>query len=211
MAFADDVLLFAKASVGQVSLIKQILDLFCRCSGQKLSEEKTRIYFSKNVGRHVRQEICQEICQESGFQMTEDLGKYLGVPILHEKVNRRSFQFILDKVDQRLSTWKVKSLSFAGRVTLTKAVIQALPSYVMQFAHIPRFICDEIDKRCRRFVWGESGSERKMHHIKWEKLCRPKSWGGLGLRPARQINKVSMMKVGWHLTTRKDDLWVRVM
>lgn len=64
--------------------------------------------------------------------MTNDLEKYLGVPILHEKVNRRSFQFILDKVDQRLSNWKVKTLSFAGRLTLTKSVVQAYPSQMPQ-------------------------------------------------------------------------------
>lgn len=207
LAFADDVLLFAEANVHQIRLIKQILDLFCRCSGQKLSEEKTRIFFSKNVGRSLK----HEICQESGFQVTDDLGKYLGVPILHEKVNSRTFQFILDKVDQRLSNWKVKTLSFAGRVSLTKSVLQALPSYVMHSAYVPKFICSEIDKRCRSFVWGESGPQRRMHLVKWENLCRPKSWGGLGLKSARHINKVFMLKAGWQLISRKEDLWVQVV
>lgn len=41
------------------------------------------------------------ICQASGFEMTTDLGKYLDVPILHEKISRRTFQFIIDKVDNR--------------------------------------------------------------------------------------------------------------
>lgn len=92
-----------------------------------MSEDKTRIFFSQNVDRNLRNEICR--CSE--FQVTNDLGKYLGVPILHNRVNRRSFQFILDKVDQRLSNWKVKTLSFAGRLTLTKSVLQSLPSYAM--------------------------------------------------------------------------------
>lgn len=99
LAFADDVLLFAEASEEQITLISSILDLFCRCSGQKISEAKTRIFFSKNVDGNTR----NNICHVSGFQVTEDLGKYLGVPILHKKVNRRSFQFVVEKVDQRLS------------------------------------------------------------------------------------------------------------
>lgn len=91
--------------------------------------------------------------------MTNDLGKYLGVLILHEKVNCRSFQFILDKVDQRLNNWKSKVLPFAGWVTLTKSVIQALPSYVMQVTFIPRFICDERelvmqDRQCLELSCG---------------------------------------------------------
>lgn len=82
------------------------------------------------------------------FQVTDDLGKYLGVPLLHQKVNRSSFRIILDKVNKFLSNWKAKTLSFAGRITLTKAVLQALPLYIMQSVHLPRHICDEIDKKC---------------------------------------------------------------
>lgn len=148
LVFADDVLIFAEASEYQVMLIKRILDLFCRSSGQKVSEAKSRIYFSKNVDGAVR----NHLCHVSGFSVTKDIGKYLGVPILHERVTNRSFKFILDKVDQRLSNWKAKSLSFAGRLTLTKSVIQALPSYIMQSAYIPRHLCDDIDKRCRSFL-----------------------------------------------------------
>lgn len=114
--------------------------------------------------------------------MTNNLGKYLGVPILHEKVNRRSFKFILDKVDKRLSSWKAKTLSFAGRLTLTKSVIQAMPTYVMQSSLLPKFVCDEVDKRCRRFLWGDANGEKHIHTVGWNKVCKPKKWGGLGLR-----------------------------
>lgn len=150
LAFADDVLLFAEAREDQIILIKKILELFCRSSGQKVSEEKTRIFFSNNMDRGIQ----TQICSSSGFQVNNDLGKYLGVPIIHSRINRGSFQFILDKVDQRFSNWKTKMLSFAGRLTLTKSVLQSLPSYVIQSAYVPRSICDEIDKRCRNYFVG---------------------------------------------------------
>lgn len=54
LAFADDVLLFAEASVEQILLIKHILDLFCRASGQKVSKEKTQIFFSQNVDNNLK-------------------------------------------------------------------------------------------------------------------------------------------------------------
>lgn len=183
LAFADDVILFAEASEDQVLLIKNTFDLFCRCSGQKISDSRSGIFFSKNVSGHTR----NQIIQASGFQVTNDLGKYLGVPILHEKVNIRSFQFILDKVDQRLSNWKVKTLSFAGHLTLTKSVVQALPSYVMQSAALPKYVCEEIDRKCRKFLWGDMDGECHMHTVSWSKVCRPKNWGGLGLREAYKI------------------------
>jgi len=40
-------------------------------------------------------------------------------------------------VNQRLSSLKCKTLSFVGRVTLAKSVLQALPSYVWSFQPIP--------------------------------------------------------------------------
>lgn len=190
LAFADDVILFAEASVEQVLLIKNILDLFCRCSGQKISENKSRIFFSMNVSGHSR----SQIIQASGFQVTNDLGKYLGVSILHEKVNRRSFQFILDKVDKRLSCWKVKMLSFAGRLTLTKSVMQALPTYVMQSTALPKYMCEEIDKRCRKFLWGDMDGEKHMHTMSWNKVCRPKEWGGSTLELPIILIKPPLLK-----------------
>lgn len=164
IVIAQEIFYSMRRSEGQIVLMKHILDLFCRCSGQKVSEAKTRIFFSKNVDGQVR----RRICEVAGYQATDDLGKYLGVPILHHHVNRQSFRFILDKVDKRLSSWKAKTHSFTGRVTLTKSVLQALPTYVMQSAYLPRHICDKIDKRCRRFVWGDVDEERYIHMINWQ-------------------------------------------
>lgn len=175
LAFADDIPLFAEASEDQVFLIKKILELFCRCSGQKVSDAKFCIFFSKNVDGAMK----NHLCHISSFQITDDIGKYLGVPILHDRVSRRSFQFILDKVDKRLSNWKANTLSFAGRFTLTKSVVQALPTYVMQSTLIPRYLCDEIDKRCRRFLWGDTENGRHIHTVNWYDICMPKEVGGL--------------------------------
>lgn len=91
--------------------------------------------------------------------MTDDLGKYLGVPILHKRVSRSTFNFVNDKVNQRLSSWKARNLSFGGHITLAKYVIQALPSRVMQTSMLPKSVCDEMDKLCRGLfgeilVWG---------------------------------------------------------
>lgn len=47
--FADDVVLFAEASLDQISVIKSYLDRFCGLSMQRVSFEKSRISFSSNV------------------------------------------------------------------------------------------------------------------------------------------------------------------
>lgn len=81
----------------------------------------------------------------------------------------------------------------------------------MQSAFIPRHLCDEIDKSCRRFLWGETENVRHLHSVSWSKICQPKELGGLSLRTARNINQASLMKAAWDLTTKQEDLWVEVI
>lgn len=71
---------------------------------------------AKGTGSSVRFIVDKQVTNKF-FSLTNDHGKYLCIPILHEKVNRRPFPFILDKDDSRLSNWKAKVLSFASRVT----------------------------------------------------------------------------------------------
>lgn len=75
--------------------------------------------------------VRNQISEFLGFQIIDSLGKYLGVPLHHQRVSRTTYNNILEKASSRLSNWKAKNLSFAGRVTLTKSVLSALPSYVM--------------------------------------------------------------------------------
>lgn len=45
ICFADDLILFAEASVAQVRVIRRVLDRFCIASGQKVNLEKSKILF----------------------------------------------------------------------------------------------------------------------------------------------------------------------
>ncbi|RDY05836.1 putative ribonuclease H protein, partial [Mucuna pruriens] len=82
----------------------------------------------------------------------KDFGRYLGDHILHKQVNKNTYQFVVDKMNQRLNSWKERNISFARRVTLTKSVIQVLSTYLMQTSQ-PKSICDVIDKKYKDFIW----------------------------------------------------------
>ena len=130
--FADDLLLFAKADYINCSTIRDVLDDFCSVSGQTVSEAKSRVYFSPNVDRDTRESLCDIL----GFASTPLLGRYLGFPLKQPGSSSQDFNFVLDRVKQKLSGWKASMLSLAGRQVLIQASSATIPAYVMQCSYL---------------------------------------------------------------------------
>ena len=95
-------------------MLNDVLENFYKSSGAKVSKQKTQIFFSKNVPVTLASGIGNAL----GFSIINNLGRYLGMPLLHDRVSKKTYQSIIDKIDQRLSGWAAKHLSLAGRVTL---------------------------------------------------------------------------------------------
>lgn len=207
ICFADDLILFSEASVAQVRAIRGVLETFCTASGQKVSLEKSKIFFLNNVSRV----LGNSISDESGIKSTKDLGKYLGMPVLHRRINKTTFGEILERASTKLSGWKEKTLSFTGRLTLTKAVLSSLPVHAMSSILLPQSTISQLDKISRSFLWGSTQEKKKQHLVAWKKVCSPKSEGGLGIRSAKHMNKSLIAKVGWRLLQDQSALWARVL
>ena len=47
--FADDLVLFAKATPENCEIVKEVLDMFCKVSSQTISGAKSRAFFSPNI------------------------------------------------------------------------------------------------------------------------------------------------------------------
>ena len=45
----------------------------------------------------------------------------------------------------------------------------------------------------------------------WDNGCKPKSEEGLGIRKNDDVNKASIVKLGWRILTNNDNLWARIM
>ncbi|KAA3450812.1 Retrovirus-related Pol polyprotein LINE-1 [Gossypium australe] len=99
--FANSLMIFCKAQVEQARMLDSILNQFYANLGYRISARKTNIYFSK-VTEGV---IHHQISQMFGFQEVQNLGTYLGVPLLHERVR------------QKLQNCNARKLSMAGRTT----------------------------------------------------------------------------------------------
>lgn len=68
LLFANDLLLFARASVEQIRLIKQCLEEFGVAFGQQVNYAKSRIFFSSSVD-----DLQNQICSVTGMTLTKDM------------------------------------------------------------------------------------------------------------------------------------------
>ncbi|GMJ10780.1 hypothetical protein like AT3G24255 [Hibiscus trionum] len=190
-----------------MNVIHEVLSEFCACSGHRVSVAKTQIFFSKNCDPNV----CIDLGQRLGFEVVGDLEKYLGVPLLHERVTKATYAYLLDRMEKRLAGWVANSLSLAGRITLAKVVLQAIPSYVMQATMLPKGLCHEMERIIRRFVWGGGRENRSISLVSWENMRKPLMDGGMGFKDLSVQNNAFLMKVGFEILTQPSKLWVKVI
>ena len=90
-----------------------------------------------------------------GMKVIDNLGRYLGVPIIHGRINKETYKYIVDKMGKRLKDWSNRRLSMAGRLMLNQSVLSVVPSFTMQAATLARTTCSAIDKLRRDFLWEE--------------------------------------------------------
>ncbi|XVF84679.1 hypothetical protein PTKIN_Ptkin17bG0057000 [Pterospermum kingtungense] len=125
--FADDMVLFAEASLKQLQVIMGILNGFCASSGKRVNFQKSQLFVSDNVPL----EVASELSSFSGIPLIDDMGRYLGVPSIHGRVTTGLYADIVGRISARLEGWKTKYLSLAGRQVLAQSILNAIPLYPM--------------------------------------------------------------------------------
>ena len=161
----DDLVFFARADYVNCATIKDVLDESCKMSRQIVSEAKSRVYFSPNMDRDTRESFCDIL----GFASTSFLGKYLGTPIKQPGTSSQDYNFILDRVKQKLAGWKVHMLLLAGCSILIQASSTAIPS-----------------SKKNPLGW-------------MAKVIKSKKEGGLGLQIVKGRNMALLAKLNWRL------------
>ncbi|KAL5565698.1 hypothetical protein UlMin_028862 [Ulmus minor] len=121
------------------------------------------------------------------------------------------FSSIRDRVWNKLCGWKSKLLSAGGREVLSKAIIQAIPTYAMNLFKLPSSLIKELHRLSAQFWWGGEHGKRKMHWCTWEKLCCHKADGGMGFRDLSLFNKAILAKQAWRIHSQPTSLVARVL
>jgi len=205
--FADDSLIFCKTSAQACQQLKNILDVFCMQSGQLINFHKSSLIFSKNTRASDKQAVAGIL----NIPHSAAIGKYLGCSMFMGRPTKDHFQPLLTKALSKLDTWKAKCFSKAGRMILIQSHLESLPSHTMQRFRLPNQVSAKLDQINREFFWKNSSSRKGFPMVAWDKICRPKSLGGLGLRKTAAVNTAFIAKLAWKFLTQPDNFWVQLL
>ena len=80
----------------------------------------------------------------------------------------------------------------------------------MSYFKLPKGLIKDIEVMIRKFWWGYSSDTRKIHWVKWEKLCSPKEDGGLWFKEIEKVNEALLAKQVWHMMKNPESLCLKV-
>nr|GEV33683.1 hypothetical protein [Tanacetum cinerariifolium] len=178
VCFADDLLVMCHGDITYVKVIKKDLDSFSAHSGRIPNTSKSTVLFES---------MNEEDKTAIGYVFPFSIGKLpvrcLGVPLIAKRLGVKDCGCLLDKIKNKIQSWKNKYLSYAGRLQLIAAVLE--------------------------FIHNQSENTTGKAKVAWSIICKPKDQGGLGLKNLQSWNLALLAKHVWNIANNKESLWVK--
>eukprot|EP00253_Pinus_taeda_P017364 PITA_17364 len=142
-------------------------------------------------------QILHAFAMAAGFQRDAFPLKYLGAPLSDKPLHKHIWESVLNKLKDKIRKWTNRALNLAGRLILTKAILQTILIYMLPTIPTPTGVINPIRNIQRDFLWGKEEEKKKWALVAWDRICKPKSHGGLSLHDREILNRVLGAKVWW--------------
>ncbi|CAA7019717.1 unnamed protein product [Microthlaspi erraticum] len=133
LLFADDTMFFCQTKLQCCDSLASILRQYEEASGQQINKQKSSITFSSKTPQDIRVRVKQTL----GIETEGGQGKYLGLPESFSRKKKDLFSVIVDRIRQKAVHYASRRLSIAGKLTLIKSVLSAIPTYSMSSFKLP--------------------------------------------------------------------------
>lgn len=142
---------FCYATKESCSKLKSILLEYEKVSGQRINNDKSSITFSSKTPIEMKTmaKECLTIERKGGS------GKYLGLPEHFGRRKRDLFTSIVDRIRQQAVSRSTKCLSKAGKLTMLKSVLTAIPTYPMSCFELSAGLCKRIQSVLTKYWWDD--------------------------------------------------------
>lgn len=131
--FADDLLIFSNGRIRSLHCVRELLQRYERSSGQQINLRKSSIFVSKHINGRKRTRIKQML----GVTISKLPFTYLGAPLYKGRCKDIYFDRLFQIVSNKLEGWKMKFLSFAGKITLIK-FLASIPIHTLSCMAVPK-------------------------------------------------------------------------
>lgn len=191
--YADDVALFLNPVAEDLAALKEGLLHFGNASGLFTNLDKCVATPIRCLPDHLSM-----LGEFFPCAVVEFPCKYLGAPLSVKRLRKCDEQFLIDSVAARIPAWKGGLLNEAGRCTLVRSTLSAIPVHVSIVLCLSPWAIREIDRRRRAFLW--SGSETVAGgrcRVAWTIVSRPRELGGLGIIDLTRMGQAFRVRWLW--------------
>nr|GFA57705.1 RNA-directed DNA polymerase, eukaryota [Tanacetum cinerariifolium] len=153
--------------------IVKVLKCFHLALGLKINIAKSQV-----LGAGVSQNVVLQAANRIGCAVLNTPFHYLGVTVGECMSRKSAWVGLVNKLQARLSKWKVKTISIGVILTLLKSVLGASPIYYMSIFKVPK------------------GVLKIMESIRtWDNVLASKPNGGLGVSCFFALNRAILLKL----------------
>lgn len=132
------------------------------------------------------------------------------MPLTNKPLSKGVWEPVINKIQDNIRKWTCRYLNLVGCLVLTKVVLQAIPIFMFSALPAPKGVIQQIGNIQRYFLWGKGEEKRKWAFVAWEKLCKPKAHGGLGLHDPEIFSRVSGAKLWWRWLKESATPWAKL-
>nr|GEX26393.1 RNA-directed DNA polymerase, eukaryota [Tanacetum cinerariifolium] len=206
MFYVNDAIFMGQLSESNIDTIVKVLDSFNRASGLRINMTK-----SKLLDISVKDDKVKQASAKIGCSTLRTPFSYLGSKVGGCMSRIQSWNEPIERMECRLSKWKLKTLSIGGRLTLLKSVLVSMPIYHMSLFIVPKKVLHRMESMRSHFFNGAELSSKKSVWVKWKHVLASKDKGGLVVSSLFALNRALMFKLVWRFITQGSSLWARVI